>query len=352
MNARLYDPVIGRFLAPDPYVQMPDYTQSYNRYSYAINNPLIYTDPDGEFFFAAVGIGILLNAACWGAVINAAAYTVGIALSNGGFDNWSWSDFGKSAGIGAISGFATAQIGQAFGAVGSAGFSGEIGRAYVHGITNGMISGISGGNYWSGFAAGSLGSLAGSAYMMSAPSFANTTLGTYAFSGLAGGVGAAATGGDFWKGAGIGLMNAGLNHVQQGFEEHQFFNRLRNHYESGTGDDFKINTSEFRYLIKKGRIDFANAKELDNGYYSATIDFYNSNNDLKFSFGKATVTYRIGGVGMSNRLKNNYIYSNFYDRYDFDPKPWGTRTVPNEVITRGYGWYSKGTPFDIYYRKP
>ena len=50
-NARLYDPVLGRFLSPDPYVQAPDNTQNYNRYSYALNNPLAYTDPDGEFFW-------------------------------------------------------------------------------------------------------------------------------------------------------------------------------------------------------------------------------------------------------------------------------------------------------------
>ena len=48
MNARLYDPAVGRFLSPDPYVQMPDFTQNFNRYSYCLNNPLIYTDPDGE----------------------------------------------------------------------------------------------------------------------------------------------------------------------------------------------------------------------------------------------------------------------------------------------------------------
>ncbi len=47
MNGRLYDPVVGRFLSADPYVQMPDGTQSYNRYSYCLNNPLRYTDPSG-----------------------------------------------------------------------------------------------------------------------------------------------------------------------------------------------------------------------------------------------------------------------------------------------------------------
>jgi RHS repeat-associated protein len=50
MNGRMYDPMIARFLSPDPYVQMPDFTQSFNRYSYCINNPLSYTDPTGEIF--------------------------------------------------------------------------------------------------------------------------------------------------------------------------------------------------------------------------------------------------------------------------------------------------------------
>jgi RHS repeat-associated protein len=50
MNGRLYDPVLGRMLSPDNYIQEPDNTQSYNRYSYCINNPLKYTDPSGEIF--------------------------------------------------------------------------------------------------------------------------------------------------------------------------------------------------------------------------------------------------------------------------------------------------------------
>ena len=48
MNARLYDPALGRFLNPDPEVQLPDNTQSYNRYTYCVNNPLRYADPTGE----------------------------------------------------------------------------------------------------------------------------------------------------------------------------------------------------------------------------------------------------------------------------------------------------------------
>ena len=46
MNGRVYDPFLARFLSPDPFVQAPDYSQNYNRYSYAFNNPLKYTDPE------------------------------------------------------------------------------------------------------------------------------------------------------------------------------------------------------------------------------------------------------------------------------------------------------------------
>ena len=57
MNGRLYDPVLGRFLSPDNYVQIPDNTQNFNRYSYALNNPLVFTDPDGELLWIIPNIG-------------------------------------------------------------------------------------------------------------------------------------------------------------------------------------------------------------------------------------------------------------------------------------------------------
>jgi RHS repeat-associated protein len=47
MNGRVYDPILGRMLSPDPFVQAPGFSQSYNRYAYVYNNPLKYTDPSG-----------------------------------------------------------------------------------------------------------------------------------------------------------------------------------------------------------------------------------------------------------------------------------------------------------------
>lgn len=64
MNGRMYDPLLGRFLSPDNYVQIPKSAQSFNRYSYCLNNPLKYVDPDGEWF----GIDDLIAALAGGTI--------------------------------------------------------------------------------------------------------------------------------------------------------------------------------------------------------------------------------------------------------------------------------------------
>jgi len=48
MNARYYLPEVGRFVSPDTIVPQPGNPQSYNRYSYSLNNPIKYIDQDGH----------------------------------------------------------------------------------------------------------------------------------------------------------------------------------------------------------------------------------------------------------------------------------------------------------------
>ena len=78
MQARYYDPVIGRFYSNDP-IGFRD-VHSFNRYAYANNNPYKYVDPDGKAVFTAIAIGAARcasNAACRGAAISLGKAIIG-----------------------------------------------------------------------------------------------------------------------------------------------------------------------------------------------------------------------------------------------------------------------------------
>jgi RHS repeat-associated protein len=65
-GARYYNPELGRFLSPDPIVPEPGNPQALNRYSYVVNNPVLYTDPTGHVF--GIFLGMLAGAAIGAAV--------------------------------------------------------------------------------------------------------------------------------------------------------------------------------------------------------------------------------------------------------------------------------------------
>ena len=74
LNARLYDPILGRFLSPDPFVQQPDNTQNLNRYAYALNNSFNYMDPSGTAIEGFIAWGVVAFAAVIGGVVNVAVH--------------------------------------------------------------------------------------------------------------------------------------------------------------------------------------------------------------------------------------------------------------------------------------
>ncbi|WP_075965994.1 RHS repeat-associated core domain-containing protein [Parabacteroides massiliensis] len=153
MNARLYDPVLGRFLSPDPVIQVPEFTQSYNGYSYALNNPLSYKDPNGESF-------ILVAAIISGWI------GMGTAMVSSDKSGWGLAgDMMKGLFVGAASGAAGAWAG---GAVAGSITAGGFIQGSLTGLAGGFSSGFVGcsGNAWlsgSGFGSGLKAGLIGGA---------------------------------------------------------------------------------------------------------------------------------------------------------------------------------------------
>lgn len=142
MNARLYDPLLGRFLSPDPYVQMPDFTQNFNRYSYCLNNPLAYVDENGEVFFTTA----VIVSMCVGVAIGYAAgiyrgYKIAQSKNANGLQTAAYMLGGGL--IGGVAGGAAVLAGAAVGAVvGIGGFVGGALAGGAAGFTGGFINGF------------------------------------------------------------------------------------------------------------------------------------------------------------------------------------------------------------------
>lgn len=223
MNGRLYDPLLRRFLNADEHIQDPYNTQNYNKYGYVLNNPLMFNDPSGEFF-QFLGIGIALwKAIIIGAYIGFTAYIVTTAVTNQGV---SLAGGLKAIFFGAASGAVTFGVGSIFsntaGAVTqfakSLGDAAVVAKAVVHGIAQGTLSLMQGGEFKQSFFAGALGSLGTSAFGALPGTIANSTIGNIAFGALTGGIASELTGGNFWKGAVIGGIVAGLNDMMHKME--------------------------------------------------------------------------------------------------------------------------------------
>lgn len=159
MNGRAYDPVVGRFLSADIAVQEPNNSQNYNRYSYVLNNPMKYTDPEGEWINFVIG-GIVGGFTGW---------QIGQYVGAKGWDMFGYIVAG--AAIGVISSGVASEIGggailsgAAGGVISGVGFSGMAsnwnGDAMLRGGIYGGISGGIGGGLGAAIGGG-WGSLAG-----------------------------------------------------------------------------------------------------------------------------------------------------------------------------------------------
>lgn len=188
-----------------------------------MNNPLMYNDPNGEFF-VFLGLGVLFwKAVIIGAAVGLASYTLGLAVT-GNLSKWSIGGALKATFFGAVGGAATFGIGSIFSS--SSGTLTAIGKALgdarilvqgaAHAISQGTLSLMQGGSFWSGAAAGFLGHMGGELWGatmngVGLDKFAKSTMGMVTFGAISGGVGAELSGGNFWQGAVTGGIVAGLN---------------------------------------------------------------------------------------------------------------------------------------------
>lgn len=176
MNGRIYDAELARFLQADPFIQAAANTQSYNRYSYLIGNPLNATDPSGFFLeeltqyaihnftkglvrglFQSIGyqnsqiligIGSMFCGPFAAACAAGATYDLNRA-------------FGATSRRALFSATAAGLSSAAFSAIGSGGLSAE--SVFAAGAMGGFMAEMQGGNFGHGFASAGLGAAAGAA---------------------------------------------------------------------------------------------------------------------------------------------------------------------------------------------
>ena len=226
MNGRVYDPAVGRFISADPYVQSPSDLQSYNRYSYVLNNPLSLTDPTGYFSFrkfrkmvmrsarmvirqiavsAAIAAGSAIGGPYAGPFLAAYLGNFTKSLVNGGSLSQSYHAGFRHLLVNAAHAQVDYLIGH--GIDGKGGFSnyGSLGLALAHGAADAGYAAATGGNVRSAFFSGVGGSLGADIGKLAGGSYIGASIG--------GGVGAKLSGGSFAEGAMRGAFIYLYNHA-------------------------------------------------------------------------------------------------------------------------------------------
>lgn len=376
MNGRTYDARIGRFMQPDPYIQFEDNLQSYNRYSYVLNNPLNATDPSGEFIpvimyyvgvqVAMAGMKIAVISTLTQAFI---AGAVGGALS-------SFTVKGGNPIKGAVAGGVSAA---AFYSVGSLGnwhegappsptteFSSWFAKTSAHAVTGCATSAMSGGRCRSGAIGAGLSAALGFALPSSLGEEGNAEHALVHT--LIGGIAAQASGGSFTNGAATAAFGYLFNDVAadlsrggkpSGLDLHSASN-----FAAGVGDTLSFGGT----AVLRSALDIGNVDKDSLAYSSGEAAGIGIS-----MFSGAGVGFRLAGAkgkglefshwwpnrwgGARSLYNGNYVtkvehaLSDPY-RYQFMARSWkATNPMPSPMIQQWnrIPWVWKGTGFGAAY---
>jgi len=268
MNGRIYDPTLGRFLQADPHIQDPFNSQSLNRYSYVLNNPLTFTDPSGYFslssFFkkwvrplAAIAVSIWLpGAGFWAAAgINS---TTAIAMISGTISGAISSGNLKGALIGGLTAGAFKGVGDKFAKL-------SVGKVLAHGAVGGASSLLQGGKFGHGFvSAGVTQSFSGRIGNIS------TNAGRVAAAAILGGTVSKLTGDKFANGAITGAFSRAFNEGLhfRGNEEQEQIDRNKDYLEFEKGlsksEQNALRAASFKLGADHGMAKFLNSARQNN----------------------------------------------------------------------------------------
>lgn len=227
MGGRVYDPHIGRFLSADPLIQAPHLSQSYNRYSYVLNNPMNYVDPSGYSWFSDNWRTIAAVAVAWAVphllvTVNALTAKVVAGMAAGAVQSGTLKgalaggfSAGMFHGIGAhFDGVASGNLAAGPPAPGTlvAGtgltpgqFAGKIA---AHASAGGVMSVLQGGKFGHGFASAGFGEVLSPAVMLNATS----PFKRFAAGVVIGGTASRIAGGKFSNGAVTAAFQWAFNH--------------------------------------------------------------------------------------------------------------------------------------------
>ena len=293
MNGRCYDPVVGRFLSPDIIVQNPNNTQCYNRYSYAINNPLKYTDPSG----------------------------------------WSWSPIDAARHASMIYGTSMMNLHNRFqpsiirSGSGSRGSGFDFGsNAIVFQTTEATIE-------------------------MELAAINNMLKNVFGMPGLFGNPeeDEVADKYDYSNGTDFSLGYFAeeeiVSNVDKLSSPREFAKELQYYFKYNSNTGYELSKERFDDIYLKAHennaIEWNNLTLTSDGNYCIPVNFYKTDYDL--AFGRATMIF-------SYDKESGFEPIGFYDLWDLDPKPWGKRSYTAEMITRYFNWQlGGGKPFTITY---
>ena len=330
MDGRMYDPVIGRFLSPDPIIQSPDFSQSLNRYAYCLNNPLSLVDPSGYSWFSknwkslvAAAVGITVTAltgnlyagakgieAAVGAMVAGAAGGAAGAMTGALLNGANLGQVAKATFTGAFWGGVSGFLNYA------SGYGSILEQLFKHSFTDAWLEGIQGGNALHGLISGAL-NTAGNTAIYSKQGLGD--IGKIAASAVLGGTVAEIGGGKFANGAITAAYSMMFNDLMHHFSD-KLLRKINDAYfrtswELGSdGFYYKKNTYSVCREIGGEIGDMARDVEnscairLSYALNEAGIIIPSVNGTYKGSDGR---NYFIKAIDVANYLKKYYVGTTF-----------------------------------------